>query len=121
MKLYLFLLAALLINIPLAQAEQISCRLAVVKAYKSLGQDIEMDSFSSLEFEDLNMSVEQFNLLPPSEQDAYYSQLIPLEMTVQRTIDILTKYITEYSSFAGLYILEVKDWRSKLSLLKTCK
>ena len=102
--------------------DSISCRSAVVLAYASFGEKISEDDFSSSTFDELNITVEQFNILSSTEQDEIYKKVKPIEVMVQETIDTLNRYVNRYvGTFYEMYMLdELESWRSSRDGLRGC-
>jgi hypothetical protein len=100
-----------------------SCRDAVVEAYGSLGKEIERNSFSSTTYSELNISVQDFNLLPSEEQEEIYMKIKPIEVMVEEAISELNKKISRIAgSFYEFFMIdELQDWRSKRDSLRSCE
>ncbi len=75
----LFVLGLLLTITQLANAQKANCKLIVIEAYDSLNITISEDGFSSLSFEELNMSIDEFNSLDTATQEELYQKLMPLQ------------------------------------------
>lgn len=117
----LTLLSLLLTSVSFAN-ESNSCRKLVVAAYKSLGEDISEDSFSSSSFEELNLSAEDFNVLSSEEQSEIYTMIKPMSVMVEETIGKLNGYINRYAGTIYEFYLvdELEAWRTYRDLLRTC-
>jgi hypothetical protein len=66
-----------------------SCRELIVLANKLLGNEIDPQSFSSTTFEELNMTIEAFNILSYSEQKVIYEQIMPIENKIIQTKELI--------------------------------
>jgi len=99
------------------------CRDAVVEAYTTLGSSIERDSFSSAEFSDLELSVEEFNALDSNAQEEIYIQIRPMRVTVESTIISLNQQINRYAgTFYEMYVLDKLElWREAVDPLRSCE
>jgi len=105
-----------------AFAQTKDCRTSVVDAYKSLGETIQADDFSSSEFNELNITHLEFNALTSKQQELIYMQVKPLEVMVEETIQKLNRYIERYvGTYYELYMAsEIEDWRKKRDSLRSC-
>ena len=103
-------------------AESNECRELIVKAQKSLGNEIETDSFSTTRFEDLNISISEFNAMDSEVQSDIYMQVKPLSVMVEETISDLNKTIQYYaeSFYAFFMIDELEEMRSVRDSLRKC-
>lgn len=98
------------------------CRDAVVEAYQSIGVAVERDSFSNSNFEDFNISIDEFNLLDSEQQQSIYVQIRPLEDMVQATIAAVNSKIARYAgTFYEIYVIDKLElWRGQVDKLKVC-
>ena len=119
----LFLCVMLLSFIAIAKAEVTSCRDSVVAAYAALERTIERDSFSTGNFDQFEMSPEQYNALTPAEQVEIYRKIKPLAVTVQETIDLLNGNIRQVvgSVYEFFMIDELARWREARDGLRQCE
>lgn len=99
------------------------CRSLIVAAYKSIGQEIEANSFSNTTYEELNISPEEFNAMSSAEQEEIYNQIKPIQMVANDTANLINRYIEKYSSpFYSRYMAdELMNWRSLKDQLRVCK
>ena len=99
-----------------------SCRLAVVLAYLSVGEDINPGAFSNSSFDQLNITIDDFNAMSSEEQDAIYMRVKPIEVMVEETIMKLSRYIDRYlgSPYEAYLIDEINAWRDARSALRSC-
>lgn len=104
------------------KTKSISCRDAIIDAQKTLGNDLAVDSFSSMTFDEYDMTAVEFNTLDSEEQGEIYQQIKPIEVMVDETISDLNRYITHYnnSPYAFLYISEVDEMRDHRDSLRAC-
>lgn len=117
------ILLVLVIISQTALAYAANCRDAIVEAQASLGNQIERNSFSSSTFLDFNISVEEFNLLEPSEQEEIYAKIRPIEVMIEKSIDELNQKIQYVSgSFYEMMMLdELTAWRTSRDELRSCE
>lgn len=73
------------------------CRSLIVDTYKMFGMNIGPMSFSSTNFEELNITVEEFNSLDPDDQSAVYTLIKPISLAVEDTIATINGVIERYS------------------------
>lgn len=62
------------------------CREVIVNTHEFIRSPIEEDSFSTNDFFDFNISIEEFNNLDPAEQLVIYNKIKPIENMVDETI-----------------------------------
>lgn len=110
---------------PSANAEvsdSMDCRSAVLEAYRSLKEKINPLVFSSTTFEELGITVEEFNNLSSAEQNEIYTRVKPIEVMVQETIIKINNYISRYvGSMYELYLAdELETWRVSRDNLRSC-
>lgn len=100
-----------------------TCRDAVVDAYASIDIQIDRDSFSTANFEDISLGVEDFNQLSPEEQNVIYNQIKPMEVMVESTIFVLNSKLSRYlGTFYEIYMTEkIKLWRKNIAKLRSCE
>lgn len=101
----------------------IDCRQAVIEAYEAIGKDLDEHRFSRRSFEEFEMSVDEFNLLAPEEQQEIYTQIRPLKSMVLATIHTLSGQINRYANtFYEMYMLdEIQLWRKHVDELRSCQ
>lgn len=123
----ILLLTALVFFIsPILKAEDFlsdkECRKLIVEAYDLLGDKVEPDSFSTNEFSDFNISIEQFNALTASEQVDIYRRIKPLAVVVQEVIDEINGQINRYAGTFYEYFMaeQMQQWRAKKDELRGC-
>ena len=125
MRVLILIAVAIFANFTKAETEMSDtdlCRNAVVEAFAVLGNEIDPNSFSNAQFEDFNLTVEQFNSLESSRQVTIYNQIKPLPIMIEETISILTDSIdsvvgTFYEFFMSA---ELKSWRESREKLRSC-
>jgi len=83
-----------------------TCRQAIVEVYKAYGIDRDPKSFSSFTFEELGLSVEEYNQLPQIQQQVAYILLKPMSMSVAETLEIVTKRLLMFDGPFYARILE---------------
>ena len=102
---------------------ELSCRKLVVVAHKSVGEEIEENSFSSERFESFRMTAAEFNALDLEAQEKIYMKVKPMEAMVAETINMLNRYISRY--VGSPYELQLTDelefWRLVRGKLRECK
>lgn len=103
-------------------AQSISCREAVIKGQKLLGNILSSSDFSSRTFADYNLSSDDFNELSSHEQSEIYEQIKPLEVMVEQTIHELRQTLSYYqNSIYALYMIdEINDMLYAQTQLKSC-
>ena len=99
------------------------CRDAVVKAQKTLGKDMSASDFSTMTFEDYNITATEFNELSSEEQGEIYKQVKPLAVMVEETISDLSGAINYYlNSYYAMYMIdEIDDMRDQRDGLRACE
>ena len=100
-----------------------NCRDAVVKAQKTLGTNISANDFSTMTFEDYNITASEFNELSSEEQGEIYKQVKPLSVMVDETISDLSRSINYYAnSYYAFYMMdEIDEMRDMRDGLRTCE
>ncbi len=100
-----------------------NCRDAVVKAQKSLGKNISASDFSTMTFDDYNITASEFNDLTSEEQGEIYKQVKPLSVMVDETISDLSRSINYYAnSYYAFYMMdEIDEMRDMRDGLRTCE
>lgn len=98
------------------------CRDLIVEGYKMLKIDIKADEFSTTTFNELNISIEDFNQLTPTEQTTIYNKIKPLSLVVTEVIDELNSQIDRYvGSFYEFFMAaEIQSWRAQKDKLRYC-
>ena len=127
MKLLTLLSLALLSTSALANqtnAQNVSCRDAVVLGHLVLGEDLEANSFSVNEASDFNMTALEFNTLAPEAQEEVYLKNMPIETMVRNTTGKLESnisYIKRDPFMAYYYKDELKNMEDALAIINTCQ
>ncbi|MDP7321128.1 MAG: hypothetical protein QF441_10995 [Bacteriovoracaceae bacterium] len=118
----LFVLGLLLTITQLANAQKANCKLIVIEAYDSLNITISEDGFSSLSFEELNMSIDEFNSLDTATQEELYQKLMPLQTAILHAINALTATINRYSGpmYEAYFGDQVLTWHQNRQRLQKC-
>lgn len=100
-----------------------NCRDAVVKAQKTLGHDISANEFSTMSFNDYNVTALEFNELSSEQQAEIYKQVKPLQVMVDETISDLSGAITYYlNSYYATYMQnKIDEMRDMRDGLRTCE
>ena len=103
-------------------AGEINCRDAVVAGYAALKQEIDRDSFSQGEFEDFDLTPEQYNALSSEQQVVIYQHIKPLVVMVEETITRLNQSIERIvGTFYELYMTDdLQRWRAGRDQLRSC-
>lgn len=98
------------------------CRDAVVKAQKTLGNNVSADEFSTMTFEDYNITASEFNELSSEDQGEIYKQVKPLEVMVDETISDLSRRINYYLNSYYAYFMtdEIDEMRDQRDGLRSC-
>lgn len=99
-----------------------SCRALIVDSYISLGANISPMSFSSMSFEDFNISIEEFNALSAENQQAIYTLIKPLSLSVEEAIAALSSIIDRFTGtiFEIEYKDELEALKEQRELLRKC-
>lgn len=93
--------------------KEIECRKVVIEAYSLYGTDMNDDDFSSMQFSDLNLSIEEFNDLSNDEQLEYHLKLTPLSQVIDKLRGRLGRTIGNISFFNPSFFM-VKDVLTKV-------
>lgn len=98
------------------------CRSLIVSAYSMFGVELDPMSFSSAKFENMNVSVESFNLLTSEEQQVIYNMLKPMSASVATTIGAINSIIDRYkgTQFEFMYAVELSRIRIIRDQLRAC-
>lgn len=67
-----------------AFADQISCKLSIIKAASLYGEKLELDEFSSITFDETALTHEEFNELSENEQIELYEKLKPVDQKARQ-------------------------------------
>jgi hypothetical protein len=99
-----------------------TCRDAVVDAQKILGNSISGNDFSTMNFEDYNITAAEFNELTSEEQGEIYQQVKPLQVMVDETISDLSRRINYYmnSYYSFFYTDEIAQMQETRDGLRSC-
>jgi hypothetical protein len=99
-----------------------ACRASIVAAYSAVGINMPADSFSNSNFEDFNISVEDFNALSSTEQEIIYMKVKPIEVVTQGAINTINRYINRYAgTFYEVYMAdELTLWRLQRDNMRNC-
>ena len=119
----LFVLVLVLVQFSAhANETENTCRESIVSSFASLGVRVDPQSFSSAKFEDLGLTVEEFNALNSQEQNTIYLKVKPMELVVQDAINALNSMISRYNNpFSAIMLAdELSAWRENRDRLRAC-
>lgn len=99
------------------------CRSLVVDTYNIVGAKIDPLSFSSTTFEELNISIDEFNVMDSEDQQTIYDLVKPMSVMVEDTIGQINSIIERYSDtpLEFLYSREIKALRGLETQLRSCE
>ena len=105
-----------------AETKSIDCRDAIVAGYASIGTNAKRDGFASHNFEDLNVTVAEFNNMSPDLQSYIYNQVMPLSLVIEQTLQQINSVIDQIkgSPYEFFYIDELQVMRSSRDQLRIC-
>lgn len=103
-------------------AKSQDCRDVVVKAQRTLGNSISPNDFSTMSFDDYNITASEFNAMDSEQQAEIYQQVKPLQVMVDETISDLNRKINYYqnSYYAFFMIDEIDEMRDMRDSLRSC-
>ena len=98
------------------------CRSLIVDTYDMFGVKINPMSFSSAQFEDLNIKVEDFNVMSSEEQQVIYDLVKPMSTSVIDTISAISSVINRYkgTEFEITYANQLQVLRVFRDQLRVC-
>lgn len=104
------------------EVQVMNCREVIKKSYISMKKPLKFENFSTVTFEELNLTVEEFNQLDQKKLEEFYTKLKPLDQMIDQTRKDLLKSIKFINDqvFAFLYEKEVKEMNSRLAELNVC-
>lgn len=93
-QLFILLFATTLISTSFAGE---SCRDLIVDTYKMFGVSLHPMSFSGSSFEELGISAEDLNAMEPDKQQAIYTLIKPMALSVEDTVETINNVIERYT------------------------
>lgn len=117
----LLLLSILVLTFSSAFAKD--CRTAIVDASVSLGEPLAPESFSTNNFDDFNITAEEFNALSSAEQVDIYNRIKPIQVMVEEMVNKVNRTINYLNSqpYYRLFRSEVIDqFRDHRTELREC-
>lgn len=100
-----------------------SCREVIIQAYEAMNKPLKSADFGTLTFEELNLTVQEFNQLDQQKLEDLYIQLRPLNEMIAKTEKDLNDAI-DYTSnhvLAFLYQEDIRVMRQSLAELEVCR
>lgn len=117
------LIALLAISVSSTSFAGETCRSLIVDTYQVFGVSLNPMGFSSTTFEELNISIEEFNAMSAENQQTIYTLIKPMSVSVGDAIDTINSIINRYTGTLYEFDLldELQALREKRDMLRSCE